>query len=134
MGHPAPMLKNPLPSCLLAGAVAAALLTGCSGSSSAAKPAPSSTLLPVPSPVATVPAYVMKLSQTIGEYVVAPHTALTAANAHDVLDAVASIKGVQSAKLVDSKLRVEILPDATVAQRDDILRELAAIGQVSEGT
>jgi hypothetical protein len=65
---------------------------------------------------------------------VAPHTALTAANAHDVLDAVASISGVQSAKLVDGKLRVEILPDATTAQRDAALRELAAIGQVSEGT
>ncbi|MCW2673871.1 MAG: hypothetical protein JWP14_2460 [Frankiales bacterium] len=128
------MLKNPRPFCLLAGAAAAALLTGCSGSSSAAKPVPSSTLLPVPSPVATVPAYVTKLSQTIGEYVVTPDPALTTANAHDVLDAVASIKGVQSAKLVDSKLRVEILPDATTAQRDDILRELAALGQVSEGT
>ena len=108
-------------------------LSGCSGSSSSAKPTPSSTLLPVPSPVATLPAYVTKLSQTIGEYDVAPAPALTPENSHDVVDAVASIPGVQSAKLVNGKLRVEILPGATDDQRGKILRELAAIGTVSEG-
>lgn len=121
---------TPLPAALL---VTAVLLTGCSGSSDTAKPTPSSTLLPVPSPVATLPEYVTKLSQTIGEYDVTPAPALTDANAHDVLDAVASIPGTQSAKLIGGKLRVEILPDATTEQRNNILRELAAIGKVSEG-
>jgi hypothetical protein len=88
----------------------------------------------VPSPVATLPAYVAKLSQTIGEYVVAPSPALTPENSHDVLDAVASIPGTQSTKLIDGKLHVEILPAATNDQRGKILRELAAIGTVSEGT
>jgi hypothetical protein len=124
------MPASPLPAALL---VTAALLAGCSGSSSPAKATPSSTLLPVPSPVATLPDYVTKLSQTIGEYDVAPDPALTDANAHLVLDAVASIPGTQSAKLIDGKLHVEILPAATDAQRGNILRELAAIGRVSEG-
>ena len=123
------MHSSPLPATLLV----AALLTGCSGSSTPAKPTPSSTLLPVPSPVATLPDYVTKLSQTIGEYDVDPDPALTDANAHDIVDAVASIPGTQSAKLVGGKLRVEILPDATDDQRNAILRELAAIGKVSEG-
>jgi hypothetical protein len=119
---------------LLTAAVLPFLLTACSGSSSGAKPAPSPTLLPVPSPVATLPAYVTKLSQTIGEYVVAPSPALTPENSHDVIDAVASISGVQSARLVGGKLRVEILPAATDDQRGKILSELAAFGTVAEGT
>jgi hypothetical protein len=116
---------------LLACAATALLATGCSGGSSSATPSATTNPDAVPSPLASVPAYVQALSQTIGEYVVTPSISSTALD-----KAIALLKGqagVQSATLKAGVLHVEILPDCTDPQRRAIEKQLAALGKVAEG-
>lgn len=87
----------------------------------------------VPAPLPSVPADVRGLSQTVGEYVATPRKELT----KDELDAtvrhLATRPGVQSAKLEGGQLRVVLRPTASKDERDAVLRQLAAVGEVGEG-
>ena len=110
---------------LLAGGL---LLTGCSDDKKAAEPKGE-----VPTPVATIPVEVAGLPFGVGEYVVDPSAELSEDDVAAAVGKVRGLKGVQSSKLVGKKLHVEILPDATQTEREVVLRQLAALGKVSEG-
>jgi hypothetical protein len=83
--------------------------------------------------VATIPVDVAGLSQTVGEYVVAPSKDLSAKQVDAAVQKLKGMPGVQSATLVSGKIHVEVRPDALTTQREALERQLAALGTVSEG-
>jgi hypothetical protein len=114
------------------GIVLSLLVTGCSSSSSAPKPRATAAGV-VPSPLTTVPPEVRALSQTVGEYVVTPDPGVNAKDAEAASLALRGKPGVQSSEMERGLWHVQVLPDATAAQRDVILKHLAAVGKVAEG-
>jgi hypothetical protein len=108
-------------------------LTGCSGSSSGSSSGPKAEESGVPTPVATIPVDVAELSQTVGEYVVDPSKDLNSAQVDASVAKLKGMPGVQSATLTSGQIHVVILPAATTTQREDVERQLAALGTVSEG-
>ena len=106
--------------------LAALSLTGCSADEPEA-------VQGAPAPVASLPAEIAKISKTVGQYYVAPRGDATPAQVNDVLAKVKSMKGVQSAVRQGEQISVEFLGGASPADHVAVLRQLAALGAVTEG-
>ncbi|MBK5305877.1 MAG: hypothetical protein JJD92_04235 [Frankiaceae bacterium] len=87
-----------------------------------------------PDPAKALPAPIASAVKTdIGQYLVRPKSSVSAKDIQATIDQLRLMPGVQSADLKDGVVDVQFLGGSTAAQRENAVKQLAALGEVYEG-
>lgn len=87
-----------------------------------------------PEPAKVLPAPIASAVKTdIGQYLVRPKSDVSAKDIQATIDQLQSMPGVQSAELKEGVVDVQFFGGSTSEQRENAVKQLAALGDVYEG-